>query len=125
MSRDAGYDDFLDAVEEGDPYYLESSEGDAHLPPMPYDPATGEEGLTRESLPDSGEILTHTTTHIAAPQFDDDAPYVTAIASFGPVDLTGQIRGIAPEDVEIGLSVELDVERSETTDERVLVFRPA
>jgi len=124
MTRDAGYDDFLDAVEAGEPYYLESAGGEAHLPPMPYDPATGEATLTEQPLPEPGEILTHTTTHIAAPQFEDDAPYVTAVADFGPVNLTGQVRDIDPEAVEIGQAVTLGVERSETLDERVLVFYP-
>jgi uncharacterized OB-fold protein len=124
MTRDAGYDDFLDAVAEGEPYYLETDEGGAQLPPMPHDPATGEAGLTEQPLPDAGEILTHTTTHIAAPQFEDDAPYVTAVAAFGPVNVTGQLRGIDHEDVEIGQTVTLGVERSETRDERVLVFYP-
>ena len=125
MTRDAGYDDFLDAVADGEPYYLETDDGETHLPPMPYDPATGEAGLTEQSLPEPGEILTHTTTHIAAPQFEADAPYVTAVAAFGPVSVTGQVRGIEHEDVEIGQAVTLGVDRSETRDERVLVLYPA
>jgi uncharacterized OB-fold protein len=124
MTRDAGFDDLLDAVADGEPYYLETDEGAAYVPPMPYDPATGAEGLTEHPLPEPGEILTHTTTHIAAPQFDEDAPYVTAVADFGPVNLTGQVHGIDPEDVEVGREVTLGVERSETLDERVLVFYP-
>lgn len=125
MTRDAGYDDFLDAVADGEPYYLETDDGGAHLPPMPYDPATGEAEPAERSLPEPGEILTHTTTHIAAPQFEDDAPYVTAVAAFGPVSVTGQVRNIDHEDVEIGRAVTLGVERSETRDERVLVLYPA
>jgi uncharacterized OB-fold protein len=125
MTRDAGFDDFLDAVADGDPYYLETDDGDAHLPPMPYDPATGEAGPAERPLPEAGEILTHTTTHIAAPQFEDDAPYVTAVAAFGPVNVTGQVRGIDHESVESGQAVTLGVERSNTRDERVLVFYPA
>jgi len=124
MTRDAGFDDFLDAVADGEPYYLETSNGEAHLPPMPFDPATGEADLAERPLPEPGEILTHTTTHIAAPQFEDDAPYVTAIAAFGPVSVTGQVRGIDHEDVEIAQAVTLAVDRSETRDERVLVFVP-
>lgn len=124
MSRDAGFDDFLDAVEEGNPYYLETADGGAHLPPVSYDPTTGGDPTTRE-LPEPGEVLTHTTTHIAAPQFEADTPYVTAVAAFGPVRVTGQMRGIPPEAVEIGQSVTLGVDRSETRNERVLVFEPA
>jgi uncharacterized OB-fold protein len=124
MSRDAGFDDFLDAVAAGEAYYLETESGDDHLPPMPYDPATGSAGVRERRLPDTGEILTHTTTHVAAPQFLEDAPYVTAIADFGPVNVTGQVRNLNPAAVEIGQAVTLGVERSETAGERVLVFYP-
>jgi uncharacterized OB-fold protein len=124
MTRDAGFDDFLDAVEADDPYYLETADGETHLPPMSHDPTTGGEPTARE-LPEPGEVLTHTTTHIAAPQFEADTPYVTAVAAFGPVSVTGQIRGIPPEEVEIGQVVTLGVDRSETRDERVLVFESA
>jgi uncharacterized OB-fold protein len=124
-TRNAGYDDFLDAVAAGDPYYLESQSGEALLPPVARDPATGERELTERPLPETGEILTHTTTTVAAPEFVDDTPYVVAVVSFGPVTLTGQLRGVDPADVAVGLSVELGLDRSETTDERVLVFVPA
>ena len=124
MSRNAGYDDFLDAVESGAPYYLESSSGEAYLPPMLYDPETGERGMDEQPLPETGEILTHTTTNVATPAFVHDAPYVTAVAAFGPVRLTGQVVA-DPETVDIGQVVELGITRSETTDERVLVFEPA
>lgn len=123
-TRNEGFDDFLDAVEAGEPYYLEGPDGDGSLPPRRIDPATGSDELTERPLPETGEILTHTQTHVAAPEFADDAPFVVAIADFGPVKITGQMRDIADEDVEIGLEVEIDVDRSETTDERLVVFRP-
>ena len=124
MTRDAGYDDFLDAVEAGTPYYLETANGEARLPPLPYDPSTGEADPAERPLPETGTVLTHTTTHIAPPRFDADAPYVTAVADFGPVSLTGQMRETDPEDVEIGQPVTLGVDRSVTREERVLVFSP-
>jgi uncharacterized OB-fold protein len=124
-TRDAGYDDFLDAAADGDPYYLESESGAASLPPLPRDPATGKPDLTEKPLPEPGQVLTYTRTAVAAPEFADDAPYIVAVAEFGPVRLTGQLRGVDPDDLAIGQSVELDVGRSETRDERVIVFSPA
>ncbi len=124
-ARDNGYDDFMDAVENGEPFYLESPSGNGWLPPRACDPETGEEELVEEELAETGEILTHTTTYVSGPDFDDDAPYVVAIASFGPVNITGQMRDIDPESVEIGQEVEIGVERTQTLDERVLVFYPA
>lgn len=124
-ARNEGYDDFLDALEDGEPYYLEGPEGDGYLPPRRIDPATGSQELTEEPLPETGEIVTFTQTHVAAPTFADDAPFVVAVVSFGPVRLTGQLRGIDAGDAEIGQEVTVGVDRTETTEERVIVFEPA
>jgi len=124
-ARDAGFDDFLDAVEDGEPYYLEGPEGDGWLPPRRIDPATGSQELTEEPLPETGTIVTHTQTHVASPEFADDAPFVVAVAEFGPVKITGQMRDVDPVDVEAGQTVEIGVDRSETTGDRLVVFRPA
>lgn len=124
-SRHAGFDDFLDAVEDGEPYYLEGTDGDGYLPPRLIDPATGSQELTEEELPETGELLTYTQTHVASPEFADDAPFVVAIAEFGPVKVTGQVRGIDAEDVEIGQEVEIGVDHSETKEKRLVVFHPA
>ena len=128
--RDAGYDDFLDAVEAGEPYYLESPSGNGWLPPREFDPETGEGELTEESLPETGEVLTKTVVNVAGPSFADDAPDVVAVAQFGPVRLTGQLRvegqkrGVGPEEVEVGQEVEIDVGHNETEGERVIVLEP-
>jgi len=124
-ARNEGFDDFLDAVEEGDAYYLEGPEGDGSLPPRRIDPATGSRDLTEEPLPETGEIVAHTQTHVASPGFADDAPFVVAIADFGPVKITGQMRDIDAEDVEIGQTVDIGIDRSETNDERLVVFHPS
>ncbi|MFQ3285344.1 MAG: putative OB-fold protein [Natronomonas sp.] len=123
-TRNEGFDDFLDAAEEGEAYYLEGPEGDGSLPPRRIDPATGSRELTEEPLPDTGEVVTHTQTHVASPGFADDAPFVVAVAEFGPVKVTGQMRDIDAEDVDIGQEVELGVDHSETNDERLVVFYP-
>ncbi|MFC7134860.1 MULTISPECIES: Zn-ribbon domain-containing OB-fold protein [Salinibaculum] len=123
--RDNGYDDFLDAVEEGEPYYLESPSGNGWLPPRQMDPETGERDLTEEPLPETGEILTSTITNVAGPSFADDAPFVVAVAQFGPVRITGQVRGMDHEDVDIGQEVTIGVGENETEGERLVVFEPA
>ncbi len=123
-ARDAGYDDFLDAVEAGEPYYLESPSGNGWLPPREVDPETGERELVEKDLPETGEILTYTITNVAGPSFADDTPYVVAVAEFGPVNVTGQVRGVDHDEVDIGDEVALGVGRNETEDERVVVFEP-
>lgn len=123
-ARDEGYDDFLDAIEDGEPYYLEGPDGNGALPPKRIDTATGSQELTEEPLPETGEVRTYTQTHVAAPDFVDDAPFVVAVVDFGPVSVTGQIRGMDASDVEIGQEVTIGVGRTETSEDRLVVFEP-
>ncbi|MDG5817479.1 Zn-ribbon domain-containing OB-fold protein [Natronococcus sp. A-GB7] len=123
--QDAGFDEWLDAAEEGKAYCLECPEGHASLPPRRVCPDCGATDLEETVLPDSGEIETFTVTHVPTPAFEEDAPYATAVAAFGPVRLTGQVVGADLETVETGLEVELEITVSETTGERVLGFSPA
>ncbi|PSP90121.1 nucleic acid-binding protein [Halobacteriales archaeon QS_4_69_34] len=123
-ARDEGYDDLLDAVADGEGYYLECPAGHGWLPPRRVCSECGARELAEEPLPESGTVETHTTIAVPTPRLADDAPFVTALADFGPVRLTGQLREIDPEDVETGLSVGVDVGESVTTGDRVLVFRP-
>lgn len=123
--RDAGFDDWLDAAEEGEAYYLECPNDHGSLPPRRVCPDCGATDLEERLLPDTGEIETFTITHVPTPAFEEDAPYATAIASFGSVRLTGQVVDIEPEAIENGLSVGLEITVSETTGERILGFSPA
>jgi uncharacterized OB-fold protein len=122
--RDEGYDDFLDAVAEGEGFYLECPEGHGWLPPRRVCPECGATDLEERPLPESGGVETFTTVHVASPEFLEDTPYVTAVADFGAVRLTGQIWDVEPDVVEVGMEVSPDVGESETAGERVLVFRP-
>jgi uncharacterized OB-fold protein len=123
-ARDGKFDDWLDAVEAGEPQYLACENGHGWLPPRRVCPDCGSRDLSREPLPDSGEVATHTTVQVATPQFEDDAPYVTAIADFGPVSVTGLVRGTDPDEVEIGTVVGIEIGQRTTTGERAVVFRP-
>ena len=123
-ARDGGFDDWLDAIKKGAPYYLECEDGHGALPPASVCPECGSTDLAETDLPDVGAVETFTTVNVAAPQFDEDTPYVTAVADFGPVRLTGVLRGLDHDDAEIGAAVGVDVEETVTTGERVLTFRP-
>ena len=122
--RDAGYDDFFDALDDGEGYYVECENGHGSLPPRSICPECGSREFTEEPLPDAGEIDTFTVTRVAMPDFEADEPYVTAVADFGPIRLTGQVRGVDHDDVETGMVVEPVAEETETTGDRLLVFRP-
>ena len=123
-AREGGYSDWLDAVAAGEGYYLECANGHGATPPREVCRECGSTDLQRQPLAEAGTVETFTTTHVATPDFADDAPYVVAIADFGPVRLTGRLPQADPEDVEVGLSVGVDVEETVTTGERGLVFRP-
>lgn len=124
VDRDAGYDDFLDAVGDGDGYYLECPNEHGSLPPRRACPQCGATTLHEETFPPVGMVETYTIINVATPQLADDTPYVTAIADFGPVQVTAILRGIDPNAVETGLPVSLTVETTETTGNRTLVVRP-
>jgi uncharacterized OB-fold protein len=113
-----GYDEWLDAIEAGDAYYLECANGHGSLPPRRICPECGETDLEATPLPETGEIDTYTVVHVAAPAFTGDAPYTTAIADFGPVRVTA----MAPDDVEVGDSVSLTIGESKTSGDRLLLF---
>ena len=121
----AGYDDLLEAIEAGEGYFLSCPNGHAMLPPRRVCPHCGSRELERTPLSETGELSTYTIVDVPTPGFRDDAPYVTAIATFGEVRLTGVLRGVELEDVETGQSVTVDVEPNETSGERTLTFRPA
>jgi uncharacterized OB-fold protein len=121
-ARDGPYDDLLDAIETGDGYYLECEHGHGWLPPRRICPECGSRELTEEPLPESADVASYTEIAVAAPSWADDAPYVTAIADFGPVRMTGLLRNA--EDPEIGMAVGVEVDERVTTGDRAIVFRP-
>jgi len=123
-ARNGEYDDWLDSIEDGEGYYVECAEGHGWLPPRQVCPTCGSRDLNEEPLPDSGAVATHTTITVPTPQFEDDAPYVTAIVDFGPVSITGLVRGVDPADVAIDDVLGIEVGERETTGQRAVVFRP-
>ena len=131
----AGYDEFLRAVEAGEGFYLECPEGHGWLPPRRVCPDCGATELAERPLPEAGTVETYSTVHVSVPDFEAETPYTTAIASFGPVRLTGVVRGGESEDesqsdtdagaaVEVGTSVAAGVDKNETTGDRTLTLRP-
>lgn len=120
--RHDGYDDLLDAIEEDSGYYLACPNGHGTVPPRRVCPDCGSRELTEQPLPETGEILVATTISVSGPQFSEDTPYVTAIAEFGDVRLTGLARG-ADEEPTPGDTVTIEVGETATENDRVLVFR--
>lgn len=123
-ARDGAYDDWLDAIEEGEAYYLECENGHGYLPPTRVCPDCGSREMADEEIPEAGEIATFTVINVAAPDFSEDTPYVTAVADFGPVRITGVLPEIDPEKVETGMTVGLSLGERTTTGDDLVVFEP-
>ncbi|MFD1569064.1 Zn-ribbon domain-containing OB-fold protein [Halorubrum laminariae] len=125
-ATNAGYDEWVDAIADGEGYALVCSNGHGSLPPRRVCPECGSTDLSREPLDATGTVETYSVVHVPAPRFADDAPYVTAIVDFGPVRVTGVVRGIDPEPnaIEAGDELEASVGTRETDGERIVVFRP-
>jgi uncharacterized OB-fold protein len=120
---DAGYDEWLAAVGDGEGYYLHCPAGHGSLPPRRVCPHCGTPALERAPLPDSGTVETFTVCHVGGPDFAEEEPYVTAIADFGDVRLTGVVRGTEPDEVTVGATVEPTVGTNRTTGDDLLVLR--
>ena len=123
---DADYEAWLDALDAGDGYALVCENGHGSLPPRRVCPECGATDLSKDPLDTTGRIETFSVVHVASPGFTDDAPYVTAVADFGPVRTTGILRGVDPETGEVatGLSVDIGVGERETDGTPLVVFRP-
>lgn len=123
-ARDEGFTEWRDALGTDEQFYLECENGHGLLPPRRTCPHCGTLELDEKPLPETGTVSTHTLVHVAPPQFAADVPYVTAVASFGPVSLTGVVRGVDRDAVEAGMTVGVTVESTVTEDEPLVVFRP-
>ncbi|MFB6195707.1 MAG: Zn-ribbon domain-containing OB-fold protein [Haloplanus sp.] len=120
---DAGHDEWLDAIADGEGFYLECPEGHGSLPPRRVCPHCGSPDLDRADLPPTGTVETYTVCYVGIPDFEDEEPYATAIADFGAVRLTGVVRGLDPADVTVGMPVEPAVGTNATTGDDLLILR--
>ncbi|MFC6719802.1 Zn-ribbon domain-containing OB-fold protein [Natrialbaceae archaeon GCM10025810] len=118
------FDSFVDALADGDGYYLECSNGHACLPPRNLCPDCGDSVLKRRSLPERGEIASHTTIRVPGPEFEADAPYVLAVVSLGSISLTGRVENVDPDGDEVAVGLPVSVAVRETDDDRLIVFTP-
>jgi len=126
-AENTGYDEWLDALADGEGYALVCPDGHGSLPPRRVCSECGSTALGEEPLAETGTIETYSVVHVAGPRFAADTPYMNAIADFGPVRLTGVLRGVEPasDAVAVGDRVSAGVEARATDDEPLVAFRPA
>jgi uncharacterized OB-fold protein len=115
---------WLDAIESDHGFYLECPNDHGWIPPRRVCKTCGSTTLDRVPLSASGRIETHTEIHVPAPRFTHEDRVVVAIADFGAVSITGRLDDTTDGCIQQGTVVELDVERSETRDERIVTFHP-
>lgn len=116
------HDDFLEALADGQGYSLECPSGHASLPPRYGCPKCAATDLEERPLPESGTITASTVIRVPAPAFADEAPYVLAIAEFGPIKLTGKLLEVDPDEETIESGTPVSVTTDRVDGEHVIAF---
>ena len=102
------------------------------FPPRDVCPECGGEARTLYNFSGRGEVYSYTTIYEPPAGFEDNVPYTVALVKLeeGPL-VTAQLTDVDPQDVSIGISVEMVTRRLRSDgDERGLLvygykFRPA
>ena len=83
--------------------------GKVHLPPRPLcDECFSNEFVWKE-IPQRGKLLTYTIIQVAPAQFQSMAPYAVGIVQLEDgVRIPGMIRGVASEQIKIGMELAFD-----------------
>lgn len=100
------------------------------FPPRDVCPKCGEEARTLYRFAGVGQVYSYTTVYEAPAGFEDQAPYVVALVQLeeGPL-VTAQLTDVDPDQVEIGMPVEMVTRRLKAQGERGVIlygykFRP-
>lgn len=85
--------------------------GKVHLPPRPLCDNCLSNEFEWVELPQKGKLLTYTIIHVAPAQFQKMAPYAVGIVQLGSnLKILGIIRGIATEQIKIGMPLKIEFE---------------
>jgi len=83
--------------------------GKLHLPPRPMCRDCFSKELEWTEIPTKGKLLTYTIIHIAPMQFQSMAPYAMGIVQLeNGLRLPGMIRGMALEQIRVGMPLMID-----------------
>ncbi len=83
--------------------------GKVHLPPRPLCDNCFSKEFEWVELPQKGKLLTYTVIHVAPTQFQGMAPYAVGIVQLeNGLKIPGMIRGVAPEQIKIGMPLTID-----------------
>ena len=91
--------------------------GTVFIPPKPICTNCFSKELGWIQLRTKGKLVTYTVIHIAPEQFQPIAPYAYGILELeNGLRLPGMIKGIEPENIEIGTNLEVDFDTNLSTD---------
>jgi uncharacterized OB-fold protein len=83
--------------------------GKVHLPPRPLCDRCFSGEFEWTELPSKGKLLTYTVIHVAPTQFQEMAPYAVGIVQLeSGVKIPGMIKGVAAEQIKIGMPLTID-----------------
>ena len=83
--------------------------GKLHLPPRPLCDDCYSKDFEWTEIPPRGRLVTYTVIHIAPAQFQSMAPYAMGIVQLADdLKIPGMIRGVALEQIRIGMELTMD-----------------
>ena len=90
--------------------------GKTHVPPRPLCDNCFSKEFEWVELPQKGKLLTYTIIQVAPTQFQEMVPYAYGIAQLeNNLKIPGMIRGIAIEQIKIGMPLKIDFETCAAT----------
>ncbi|HML02286.1 MAG TPA: Zn-ribbon domain-containing OB-fold protein [Candidatus Bathyarchaeia archaeon] len=85
--------------------------GQLILPPRPMCPKCLSKDLEWKESPKQGKLLTYTVIHVSPQQFQSLAPYAVGIVELEiGAHLAGMIKGIALDQIKVGMDLTIDFE---------------
>ena len=85
--------------------------GKLHLPPRPLCDDCYSKDFEWTKIPTRGKLVTYTVIHIAPAQFQSMAPYAMGIVELSDgLKIPGMIRGVALEQIKIGMELTMGFE---------------
>ena len=90
--------------------------GKIHLPPRPLCDNCLSNEFEWVEIPQQGKLLTYTVIHVAPAQFQEMAPYAVGIVRLeNGLQIPGMVRGVALEQIEIGMVLKIEFGECSTT----------
>jgi hypothetical protein len=90
--------------------------GQLILPPRPMCPKCLSKDLEWKESLKQGKLLTYTVIHVSPQQFQSLAPYAVGIVELeNDARLAGMIKGIALDQIKVGMNLTIDFEEASTT----------